>query len=207
MEQELRNIRIGLRDAGFREFQSDRFRLVVGDDGLEHGAEFDVFRKFGRKHAQITLGIWHPQLTACLNDVFKELGEHDRARLRGFWWLIARSFNTNNVEDVQMDTRDQRVGSSLSISEILAYMQPIQSLSFVVRLIASDTASPAWFRSGSLLGLKMLVAMSLLRQRNLGFDDAAFATASRWISSDARYARMGVEKIAAIIDRAVQRVL
>ncbi len=206
MGQELHNIRLGLSDAGFQEFQKNRFRMVVGDDGLEHGAEFDVFSDHGRKRAVITLGIWHPQLNICLADVFAELGEHDRARLKGFGWLIARGFNTTNVEDVQMNTTDQPGPSSFSISEMLRCVRPIHSLSSTLRLIASDALPPGWFRQGSLLGLKMLVALSILRQRNLGFDDAAFDTASGWIARDARYAHVGVEQIAAIIDRAVQRV-
>lgn len=179
--------------------------MTVGDDGLEHGVEFDVFTNHGRRRAIITLGAWHPQLNICLADVFTELGEHGRARLRGFHWLIARGFDTTNVEDVQMGTRAQTFGTRFSIADMLQFIEPMRSLSIILHLIASDAVSRDWFNPGSLLGLKMMVALSLLRRRGLGTDEAAHQTASRWIASDPCYAPMGVEEIAAIIDRAVRQ--
>jgi hypothetical protein len=144
-------------------------------------------------------------LNICLADVFTELGEHDRARLRGFHWLIARGFDTTNVEGVQMGTRDQTLGTQFSISDMLHFIEPMRSMSIVLNLIASNAVSRDWFVPGSLLGLKMLVALSLLSRRGLGPDEAAYQTASRWIASDPRYAPMGVEEVAGIVDRAVRQ--
>lgn len=205
---ELQHIRRGLFEAGFHEFTRNRFRRIVGSDGVEHNAEFDVFRSHGRRGANITVGVGHQQLAMCLASVCAELNEPGRARLfrTGFAWLLARSVTTMEVEQIDMATRYQTWAVSYSIGDMVRHVEPACSIASIVEIIASDTARwRGWFKPGSLLGMKTLIALELLKRRGAMVEPSASALAMGWIMNDPRYAPLGPDQFLRVVEQAVSR--
>jgi hypothetical protein len=126
----------------------------------------------------------------------------------GFSWLLAHEIDTMDIERIDMETRQGFLQTSYSVGDMLRHIEPVRSLATVVQVANSGAAQwSGWARPNSLLGMKILIALELLRRRGDRIDQVASAPAMSWVMRDRRYTLIGPDQFRGMVERAVSRGL
>lgn len=198
-------VRAELRQFGFSSAGRNQFRCAAAVDGLEYGVELDVFSDSGLARIKITVGVWHPVVRSTVVDVLTALGETAlvvRIARTGFCWLLANEHMTTDIVWHRSDT-----SAAVALRDMLGNVAQIQSLESAV--LAFNPGHWAWrnwvLRTGS-RAINLLGAIELLQARgSLSSFDYQRELAFGLIARDARYGRVGGERITSLVRAAVQR--